>query len=121
RGDDLAEMLAGLARQLTEFIDATACLVSVVDAERGVIRNRAGYARPPHRWAPAAAEYPIDQYPRTAAVLQTGTPYACVRGTPEADPAESRWLRRLGYTSLLMLRLEVDKQPYALIEIYDDR
>ena len=42
RGDDLAEMLAGLARQLTEFTDATACLISVVDAPRGVIRNRAG-------------------------------------------------------------------------------
>jgi len=92
RGDDLAEMLAGLARQLTEFTDATACLISVVDAPRGVIRNRAGYARPPHRWAPGATEHTIADYPRTKAVIDTGRPYVCVRGAPDADPSEARWL-----------------------------
>jgi|1186.fasta_scaffold04073_2 putative nucleotidyltransferase with HDIG domain len=121
RGDDLAEMLAGLARQLTEFTDSTACLISVVDLPRGVIRNRAGYARPPHRWSPSAAEHPIAEYPRTQAVIETGRPYICVRGTADADPSEAKWLRRLGYTSLLMLRLAVDGEPFALIELYDER
>jgi putative nucleotidyltransferase with HDIG domain len=121
RGDDLAEMLAGLARQLTEFTDATACLISVVDAPRGVIRNRAGYARPPHRWAPGATEHTIADYPRTKAVIDTGRPYVCVRGAPDADPSEARWLRRLGYASVLMLRLAVDDEPYAVIELYDER
>jgi putative nucleotidyltransferase with HDIG domain len=120
-GDDQAEMLAGLARQLTEFLDATACLVSVVDHERAVLRNRAGYARPPHRWKPTAAEHPIAEYPRTAEVLRTGEPFTCVLGDQDLDPAEGEWLADLGYGSVLMLRLQVDGRPHALIELYDER
>ena len=79
-GDDVPEMLASLSRQLTEFLGASACLVSVVDAERGVVRDRAGYARPPHRWEAAAEEYALADYPRTEAVLRTGVPYRLLPG-----------------------------------------
>jgi len=120
-GDDVPEMLASLSRQLTEFLDASACLVSVVDAERGVVCDRAGYARPPHRWEQAAEEYALADYPRTDEVLRTGEPFSCaLDGTP-IDPAEARWLMELGYRSLLMLSLPVEAKPYALIEIYDER
>ena len=34
---------------------------------------------------------------------------------------ERRLLVELGYRSLLMLRLDVDGEPYGLIEIYDER
>ena len=120
-GDDVPEMLASLSRQLTEFLGASACLISVVDAERGVVRDRAGYARPPHRWEQAAEEYALVDYPRTDEVLRTGEPFACaLDGTP-IDPAEARWLMELGYRSLLMLSLPVESEPYALIEIYDER
>jgi len=47
RLDDVADMLAGLARHLTEVLDADGCLVSLIDSEHGTIRSRAGYARPP--------------------------------------------------------------------------
>ena len=120
-GDDVPEMLASLSRQLTEFLDASACLVSVVDAERGVVRDRAGYARPPHQWQPAAEEYALADYPRTEAVLRTGEPFACALDGGLIDPAEARWLMELGYRSLLMLSLTVESEPYALIEIYDER
>ncbi|MDX6495707.1 MAG: hypothetical protein QOE17_1693, partial [Gaiellales bacterium] len=120
-GDDVPEMLASLSRQLTEFLGASACLVSIVDAERGVVRDRAGYAQPPHRWEAAAEEYALADYPRTEAVLRTGVPYTCSLDVEPIDPAEARWLMELGYRSLLMLSLTVESEPYALIEVYDER
>ncbi|MGN6380113.1 MAG: HD domain-containing phosphohydrolase [Gaiellales bacterium] len=116
--DDVAEMLAALAHHLTEALDADACLISVVDPEMGVVRNRAGFARPPSQWERTPSEHRISEYPRTAEVLETGEPYACTLGS-DADPSEARWLVELGYRSLLMLALPVDDDPYALIEIYD--
>ncbi|MDX6544376.1 MAG: hypothetical protein QOG02_150, partial [Gaiellales bacterium] len=71
-GDDVPEMLADLSRQLTEFLNASACLISVLDAERGFLRDRAAFARPPHHWEATAEEHPLSEYPRTAAVLSTG-------------------------------------------------
>jgi putative nucleotidyltransferase with HDIG domain len=121
-GDDVPEMLANLARQLTEFLDGTACFVSVLDPDRDVLIDRAGYARPPYVWEGGdAEEHAIGDYPRTAQVLRTGRPYQCVLDGGKADPAESQWLRDLGYRSLLLLRMTVDGDPFALVELYDVR
>ncbi len=116
--DDVAEMLAVLARQLTEILAADACLISVIDAPGGTVRNRAGFARPPFGWRRNAAEHKIAEYPRTAEVIATGGWYACSLDG-DADPAEARWLIELGYRSLLMLVLPVEGAPYGLIEVYD--
>jgi putative nucleotidyltransferase with HDIG domain len=116
--EDVPEMLAALARDLTEVLDADACLISLVDAEHGLVRNHAGFARPPSRWERTPAEHLVDDYPRTADVLATGQPYACTLDS-DADPSEARWLVELGFRSLLMLAMPVDDDPYALIEVYD--
>jgi putative nucleotidyltransferase with HDIG domain len=118
-GDSVPDMLADLSRQLTDFLGASACMISLVDMERAVVRDCAGYARPPRTWEPAAEEYPLDEYPRTAAVLATGEPYASHVDDPSIDPAEAESLRTLGYRSLLMLSLAVEGSPYALVEVYD--
>ena len=119
--DDVAQMLAVLARRLTELVDGSACLISVIDTEARTIRDRAAYARPPHVWHRAAEEYELDEFPRTAEVVDTGEPYSFRLGVGRPDAAEVRWLHELGYRSLLMLRLEVEGEPYGLIEIYDAR
>jgi putative nucleotidyltransferase with HDIG domain len=119
-GDSVPDMLADLSRQLTDFLGASACMISLLDADRSVVRDCAGYARPPRTWEPAAEEYPLSDYPRTAEVLSTGEPYTCSVDDPSTDPAEARSLRSLGYRSLLMLSLAVEGSPYALVEVYDD-
>ncbi len=116
--EDVSEMLASLARNLTEILDADACLVSVYDAERDTVRNTAAYARPPYRWDNAPTEHAVADYPRTAEVLASGVPYSCRLGA-SPDPQEARWLIERGYRSLLMLSLPVESQPFALIEIFD--
>src|SRR5437764_9199519 len=95
-GDDVPSMLADLSRQLAEFLDASACMISRVDMERRVVRDLAGYARPPYSWEPAADEYSLADYPRTEEVLRTGEPYSCRLDGSDVDAAEARWLHELG-------------------------
>ena len=120
-GDDVPAVLADLSRQLTTFLDASACMISLLDDERGILRDRAGYARPPFRWEPAPDEYDLADYPSTEAVMRTGQPYTCTLDSAGIDPAEERWLRELGFGSLLMYSMTVEGEPYALVEIYDER
>ena len=115
--DDVSEMLASLARNLTEILGADACMVSTFDPARGVVRNSAGYARPPFG-GPRLLRAPVADYPRTDQVLTDGAPYTCMLGA-DADSHEARWLVELGYRSLLMLQLPVESKPFALIEVYD--
>jgi putative nucleotidyltransferase with HDIG domain len=116
--EDVSEMLASLARNLTEILDADACMVSTFDPARGMLRNTAGYARPPFAWQQTPAEHRIADYPRTVEALNDGRPYTCILGA-EADSREARWLVELGYRTLLMLPLPVESKPFALIEVYD--
>ena len=118
--EDIPEMLAALARHLTGVLGADACLISMVDRDRGTLRNRIGYRRPPQRWERPVRAHRIADYPRTAEVIETGRPFTCVLGR-RADRAEGRMLEQLGFHSLLMLPLPVDDAPYALIEVYDRR
>jgi putative nucleotidyltransferase with HDIG domain len=120
-GDDVAEMLAALARELTELLGASGCMVSIYDRERGLVRDRAGYARPPHSWPRTAIEYRLEDYPATERVLRTGEPYTCCVDFGNPDPSEVEALAEWGYRSLLMVALPVDGEPYALIELYDAR
>jgi putative nucleotidyltransferase with HDIG domain len=119
--DDVTEMLAVLARSLCELVDAKACMVSTIDTAAATVRDLAGYARPPHSWDTQAEEFRLDDYPRTAEVIELDTPLVCGIDTPGTDPAEARRLEQLGYRSLLMFALAVEDEPYALIEIYDTR
>jgi putative nucleotidyltransferase with HDIG domain len=119
--DDVAEMLAVLARNLCELIDAKACMVSMIDTAAATVRDRAGYARPPHTWDRQAGEFRLDDYPATAELIERDSTLVCRIDDPEADPAERRRLTELGYRSLLMFALAVEDEPYALIEIYDTR
>jgi putative nucleotidyltransferase with HDIG domain len=120
-GDDVPAVLADLSRQLTTFLDASACMISLLDDERGILRDRAGYARPPFHWEPTPDEYDLADYPSTEAVMRTGQPYTCTLDSAGIDPAEEQWLRELGFGSLLMYSMSVEGEPYALVEIYDER
>jgi putative nucleotidyltransferase with HDIG domain len=119
--DDVAEMLAVLARSLCELVDAKACMVSSIDMDASAVRDLAGYARPPHAWDAAAAEYLLEDYPSTAEAIEQDVAVVVRVDSADADPAESRRVAQLGFRSLLMFALTVEDEPYALIEIYDTR
>jgi putative nucleotidyltransferase with HDIG domain len=119
--DDVAEMLAVLARSLCELVDAKACMVSTIDLHAGTVRDRAGYARPPHTWDRQAGESRLVDFPRMAQVVEHDTAPVCRIDDPGEDAAEVHRVQQLGYRSMLMFRLAVEDEPYALIEIYDTR
>ncbi|HZC29736.1 MAG TPA: hypothetical protein VE269_08345 [Gaiellaceae bacterium] len=65
----------------------------------------------------AAHSYLISDFPLTQKVLEDGTPEKVWTGDRAADPRETALMRRLGFDSLLMLRIESDATPWGLVEI----
>jgi putative nucleotidyltransferase with HDIG domain len=119
--EDVPGMLAVLSRQLTEWLSASACLISPLDDAGAAIRGRAGYARPPLGWPRSADEQPLSDRPLAAAVLRRGEPVTCTLDLGRSDRVEAARLREHGYRSLLMLPLRVEGSSYALIEVFDRR
>ena len=62
--------------------------------------------------------YLVSDYPKTEEVLRRGRAYTLTLDEPKADPAEAGLLRELGFGALLMLPLEVDGDPWGLVELY---
>jgi diguanylate cyclase (GGDEF)-like protein/PAS domain S-box-containing protein len=60
--------------------------------------------------------FSLDDYPATAAVIETGEAAQVLVSDPSADPAEVRLLRELGYQSLLMVPLVAGAQSIGVLE-----
>jgi diguanylate cyclase (GGDEF)-like protein/PAS domain S-box-containing protein len=78
--------------------------------------------------------FTLDDYPATAAVLETGEAAQVLASDPTADPAEVRLLIELGYRSLLMVPLlagarsigvleasAIDERPWTRTQIHSAR
>lgn len=66
------------------------------------------------------ALYLVSDYPLTQDVLERGEPRVVSRTDPDADPAETELLERLGFDSLLMLPLRSRGVTWGLVEIYGE-
>ena len=111
----VAELLGATARAFVEVLDAPACtisrvigdlLVDLVQHHRGGKSNRLGHG------------YLISDYPLTRTVIETREPRSVSAADPDADAAEIKLLRELGFESLLMLPIEVEEKAWGLVEIY---
>src|SRR5205823_4656383 len=60
----------------------------------------------------------ISDYPLTRAVIETREPRTVYAPDAEADPAETKLLRELGFDSLLMLAIEAESTAWGLVEVY---
>ena len=65
------------------------------------------------------ALYLVSDYPLTQEVIEQGEPRVVSRADPNADPAETDLLARLGFDSLLMLPLQ-SRDRWGLVEVYGD-
>jgi GAF domain len=110
-------LLGTIAELLVDRLGATACTISrgigdlLVDL---VDHSPAGPVQ-------AAHSYLISHFPMTRAVLDDGTPQCVHVDDADADPRETALVRRLGFNSLLMLRMESAGEPWGLVEVYDNR
>ena len=78
------ELCSHLCEALADDLHASDCLVSTVDAERGMLVDLAGFTRAPQRLLAPAVELPIGRDPATRAVLEQGRRYTTWIGDPGA-------------------------------------
>ncbi len=119
-GTGSRELLSALCEALARELAASGCLVSWVDARRGLEIEAAAFTRSPERWRRTAAAYALATYPATRAVVEGGRPYTTWVGDRHGDEAERRFLEEIGERAALLLRLDGPGGPY-LVEVWSDR
>ena len=110
----LLEALHDRAHELVAATAADACVVSRVLGDVLVIVTHVTDAAP----LDLGQGFLVSDYPLTEAVVQTGEPAQLTIEDEDADPAEARLLRELGFAALLMLPLELLGARWGLIELY---
>jgi putative nucleotidyltransferase with HDIG domain len=111
-------MLKVASRELTQMLNAEACLVSQL--EGGLLREVADYSGSEQQVARGLSYY-LSDYPTTASVLESGVPCSISTDDAGADPAELFVLREMEMQAVLLVPLLVETQTWGLIEIYDGR
>jgi HD-GYP domain-containing protein (c-di-GMP phosphodiesterase class II) len=115
---DVGDLFAGLARATVDSLRADACLVSLLDRRRDVIRDVAASVVPPARLHAIAEEYALADFPATRRVLDTGDALEVALGDPDADAAERAFLRDAGFARVLITRVAFDADTIATVETY---
>nr|MBA2599787.1 HD domain-containing protein [Actinomycetota bacterium] len=115
---DLPDLYAGLARSVVGSLKADACLVSLLDEPRGILRDVAASVVPPARLNTVAEEYRLDSFPATQRVLTTGCSYEASVSAPDADDSERTLLTSIGFGRVLICRFMVEGRPVGTVEVY---
>jgi hypothetical protein len=112
---NVAELIGATARAFVEVLDAPACTISRVIGDLLVDLVQHRESGKPDRLGHG---YLISDYPLTRTVIETREPRTVYAPDPDADPAETRLLRELGFDSLLMLAIEAENAAWGLVEVY---
>ena len=111
-------MLRVSSRELTQLLDAEACLISQL--EDGLLREVADHARSERQVARGLSYY-LSDYPATVEVLESRLPSSISATDPGVDPAELFVLREMEMQAVLLVPLVVAGRTWGLIEVYDSR
>jgi PAS domain S-box-containing protein len=118
---DLEEVLQRIAQQMVRAMGVDGCTLSRWDREKGAVITWIEWRPQWPEWAERAGTvYPLDDYPLTRAVLETGQPHVVRLSDPGADPAEVALMRQMESTSMLLLPLQVRGQVIGLVELDTD-
>ena len=111
-----ADVLKALAGHLVETLDASACVVSRIVGD--MLVQLTEHTRAGTTLKQLGHGYLIADFPLTREVLEKSETRTVTLDDPDADDAEARLLRELGFDALLMTPLCVDARPWALVEVY---
>jgi GAF domain-containing protein len=111
----LLDLLSATAAELVERLDANACAISRVIGDVLIL---VAESAPEGSTLQLGQGYLVPDYPRTQEVLATRAPYTLTLDDDVVDPAEAAVLRELGFTSLLMLPLDLGSNRWGLVEVY---
>lgn len=103
--DDLYE---GLASSVMNTLKVDACLVSILDAERNVLRDVAASVVAPAELNTLAQEYPVESFPETKRALETLEPAEISLGDHSTSQAERDFLEGLGYARVLLIGFSME-------------
>lgn|GEM_PF-3777788 len=115
---DPRDLFAALARAVVRAVRGDACVVSIVDPVRQVVRDAAAAVEDAYLPKSLAEEYPLSEYPVTKYVLETGKGLEVAVNDPDADPAQRRFLQDLGFARALVTRFAVDGDAIGTIQTY---
>jgi GAF domain-containing protein len=110
-------LLGTTAVTFVELLGAPACTISRVIGDLLVDLTQYKRAGKPDRLGHG---YLISDYPLTGEVIGRREPRTVFSGDADADPAEVRLLRELGFDSLLMLPIDTEGEVWGLIEVYGE-
>ncbi len=111
----LLDLLSATAAELVERLDADACAISRVIGDVLIL---VAESAPAGSTLQLGQGYLVPDYPRTQDVLTTRAPYTLTLDDDVVDPAEAEVLHELGFTSLLMLPLDLGSDRWGLVEVY---
>ena len=111
----LGDALHGRAQQLRAHLVADACAISRVVGDVLIV---VAFDVADGVTLQFGQGFLVSDYPLTKGVLETGDPVALTLADPDADEAEARVLRELGFAALAMLRFDVGSERWGLVEVY---
>jgi len=110
-------VLETACREITEALDASACLVSRVVGD--LLVSLAEFSRG-ERAPGIGHEYLISDYPLTHEVIERGEPRVVSLRDDAPEPTEAELLEKLGFESLLMVCMHSQGTCWGLVEVYAD-
>ena len=119
RGETTVPGLIGAtARSFVELLDAPACTISRVIGDLLVDLVQHRQSGPPDRLGHG---YLISDYPLTRTVIEENEPRTVFLADPDADPAEAKLLRELGFDALVMVSIKGEAGAWGLVEVYGEQ
>ncbi|MFN2488556.1 MAG: HD-GYP domain-containing protein [Actinomycetota bacterium] len=115
---DVPDLFAGLACAVVGALKADACLVSLYEKGRDVLRDVAASVVPPARLHSVAEEYSLADFPATRMVIESSEPIEIASSDPEADPAERSFLRDAGFARVVICGFRFDDDMVGTIETF---
>lgn len=110
-------VLETACREITETLDASACLVSRVVGD--LLVSLVEFSRG-ERAPGIGHEYLISDYPLTYEVIERGEPRAVSLLDEAPEPSEADLLEKLGFESLLMVCMPSQGTCWGLVEVYGE-
>ena len=120
---NLPDLFAGLARSVVNTLNVDACLVSLLDEDKNVLRDIAADVVPPAEMNMIAAEYKLDDFPATKAAIESRGTIEIAVADADSDENERQILVEEGFSRMLLCGFAIEDEIKGTVEAYrtDDR
>ena len=120
RALDVPDLYAQLAHAAAVALASDACVVSLFDDERRILRDVAGSAPGDADLGIVVEEYAIDDFPATRQVIEECRCLEISASDPTADETERALLHHLGFARVLIcsFTMDDDEATKGTVEVY---